>query len=166
VDAPRDARPERLLLRGVVDDAVTALGHRLDGYPLDVELGDLKALGDPRAARRIVLNLLENVVEHTPPGTSITVRERRIGSSTVLVVADDGPGIPTHQVPALFDPPDQGPARVGLPLVRDLCEGMGAVIRHESPRHGTGSRFLIAFRGAPTGAPTADDARRRVTATG
>lgn len=163
-DAPRESRPERLVLRRVVDDAVAALGGRLDGYPLDVQLGDLVLLGEPRAARRVVLNLLENVVEHTPPGTTITVRERRVASSTVLVVEDDGPGIPAAQLPTLFDPPEGGPARVGLPLVRDLCEGMGAVIRHEPPRHGKGSRFLIAFRGAPTGASTAEDTRPSVGA--
>lgn len=164
VDAPRESRPERLSLRRVVDDAIAALGDRLDGYPLDVELGELMLLGEPRVARRIVLNLLENAVEHTPRGTNITVRERRVASSTVLVVEDDGPGIPAHQLPTLFDPPEGGPAHVGLPLVRDLCEGMGAVIRHEPPRHGTGSRFLVAFRGAPTGAATSDATRPPVGA--
>lgn len=51
----------------------------------------------------------------------------------------------------MFDAEGSGP-RVGLPLVRELSEGMGASVRAETPRAG-GARFLIAFRLAPGTAP-------------
>lgn len=51
----------------------------------------------------------------------------------------------------MFDAEGSGP-RVGLPLVRELSEGMGASVRAETPRAG-GARFLLAFRLAPGTAP-------------
>jgi len=79
----------------------------------------------------------------------------RIGAQTtagsgVLVVTDDGPGVPPARLATLFD----GDATVGLPLVRELCDQMDATIRVERPRSGRGARFLVAFRLAPRGAPT------------
>lgn len=159
IDAPGDQRPEPLLLPRVVQDCIVALGERLDPYTVDLDLRPLKVLGDRRAARRVVYNLLENIVDHTPAGTVATVRARSTGGWGVLVISDNGPGIPPELIPALFQAGDEGgvegrPARVGLPLVRELCEGMGATVRYEQPRQGHGSRILVGFRLAPRGAPT------------
>nr|MBA3373153.1 sensor histidine kinase [Euzebyaceae bacterium] len=92
----------------------------------------------------------------------------------VLVVSDNGPGVPESARERLFDPPAATPwaaspwavarqasqpggaRRVGLPLVGELCTAMGARIRQETPAAG-GARFLVAFRLAPSAAPSADD---------
>jgi hypothetical protein len=49
-----------------------------------------------------------------------------------------------------------GQPAVGLPLVRELCEAMGAECRYERAPSG-GARFMVAFKLAPTSAPSADD---------
>lgn len=164
MDEAEDSRPEPVLLRRVVDDCVVALGDRLDGYEVDVDVPLLKVVGDRRAARRIVFNLLENVVEHTPPGTRVQVRAVTGAGSAVLAVSDNGPGIPEAIAARLFTPPDQRPRRsdepmtkVGLPLSAEIARSMGAQMRYE-PVAGGGARFLVKFRTAPTGAPSADDA--------
>lgn len=151
LDATAGGRPELLSLPEVVADSVRALGGRLADHPVEVDVAPLRVQGNRRAARRVVHNLLQNVVEHTPPGTHVTITTRVTAGSGVLIVADDGPGIDPAALPSLFDADGTGP-RVGLPLVRELSEGMGATVRAETPRAG-GTRFLVAFRLAPAAAP-------------
>jgi signal transduction histidine kinase len=160
LDAAGDARPEPVFLRRVVDDCVVGLGDRLEGWNLVLDVPPIKVAGNRRAARRGVLALLENVVEHTPAGTTVKVTALATAGHGVLVVSDDGPGIPAEVKDGMFSttPEDSPPGqeRVGLPLVAELCAGMGAEVRHETPADG-GTRFLVAFRLAPAGAPTPDD---------
>jgi two-component system OmpR family sensor kinase len=157
MDEAGETKPEAVLLSRVVDDCVAHLGDRLAGYDVTVSVPPIRVAGDRRAARRIAFNLLENVVDHTPPGTSVWVEARTTGSQGVLVVTDDGPGVPPDVAARLFDPPEagQGPARVGMPLVQDLVEAMGAEITY-TPRASGGSIFLVGFRLAPRDAPGTD----------
>lgn len=150
MEASESTRPTALRLDHVVTDAVTALHDRLAGYEVLDETQPLTILGAPREARRIVWNLLENVVEHTPAGTSVQLATRRAGSHGVLAVTDDGPGVQPEQVATLFEPDADGP-RVGLPLLRELCAEMGAEIGYE-PHKAGGARFLVSFRLAPAAA--------------
>jgi two-component system, OmpR family, sensor kinase len=157
MDESAEARPEPVLLSRAVEDCIVGLGDRLHGYVVDLDLGPIKVVGDRRATRRVVFNLLENVVEHTPVGTTVRVQGRTTAHRAVLILTDDGPGVPSELAGRLFAPPDKGGGpRVGLPLVRELCESMGAEVRHEPAPHG-GARFFVSFRLAPSGAPSADD---------
>lgn len=152
-----EERPEPILLRRAVEDCVTGLGERLAPYDLDIDVPPLKVLGHRRATRRVVYNLLDNAVTHTPPGTRVQVTALESGGCGVLVVTDSGPGILPEVAAKMFDPPRAGAqVRVGLPLVRQLCESMGAEIRYERAPHG-GARFLVGFRLAPRAVPSADD---------
>lgn len=153
-----ESRPEPVFLRRAVDDVIAALGRRLDGYVVDADVPPLKVVGNRRAARRLIHSLLENVVEHTPEGTTVRITAVTTASQGVLVVVDDGPGIPDDVAAHLFEPPDRSGPRVGLPLVAELCNGMGAECRYEAAPGG-GSRFLVAFRLAPSAAPSGDDER-------
>jgi signal transduction histidine kinase len=148
LDEVGEVRPEPILLRRTVEDCAIGLGERLERYRLEVDVPPLRILGHRRAARRIVFNLLENVVEHTPEGTCVRVTALRDGARGVLVVTDDGPGIAPEVAARMFDPPGDAGARVGLPLVRQLCESMGAEIHYE-PAPSGGARFLVGFRLAP-----------------
>jgi two-component system, OmpR family, sensor kinase len=160
LDAASDTRPEPVLLQRVVEDCVVALGARLSEHVIELDVPPIKVVGNRRAARRVVFSLLENVVEHTPSGTHARVTAVTTAGHGVIVITDDGPGIPPEAAARLFEvPADAERGRVGLPLVAELCEGMGAEVRHETPADG-GSRFLVAFRLAPSGAPTADDPHR------
>ncbi|MGH8896381.1 MAG: sensor histidine kinase [Egibacteraceae bacterium] len=179
LDAVGEERPEPILLRRAVEDCVIGLGDRLEPYDLDIDVPPLKVLGHRRATRRVVFNLLDNAVTHTPPGTRVQVTALESGGCGVLVVTDSGPGILPEVAARMFDPPGDGgrgasavkdehlrpgrgsrrpgaQVRVGLPLVRQLCESMGAEIRYERAPHG-GARFLVGFRLAPRAAPSPDD---------
>lgn len=180
-----EVKLEPVLLRGVVDDCLRVLGERLAAHELVVDVGDVKVLADRRAVRRVVVNLLDNVAEHTPPGTRVWITTGGDAGHGVLVVSDDGPGVDPEAARTLFDPPSQPETQpadpeaaqtaadrevgqkptghdgrrrsVGLPLVAELCTAMGARIRYEPADAPGGARFLVSFRLAPAAAPSADD---------
>lgn len=59
--------------------------------------------GNPDELHRMVLNLLDNAVRHTPAGSTIELRLRAEGSSAVVEVADDGPGVPPELREQIFE---------------------------------------------------------------
>ena len=63
--------------------------------PLTVAAGaPVKIRGDINLLRQMLVNLVENAIRHTPPGTRIVMSTERRGNSVVVSVADNGPGIP------------------------------------------------------------------------
>ena len=163
LDETADGRPEPILLRRVVEDCIVALGSRLGGHVVDFDVAPLKVLGDRRAARRVVYNLLENVVEHTPVGTYVQITALTTAGHGVLVITDNGPGIDPDAAKRLFIGPREGRRdardalpKVGLPLVAELCAAMKAEVRYEPAPTG-GSRFMVKLRLSPAGAPSPDD---------
>ncbi|MDP9297038.1 MAG: PAS domain-containing protein [Actinomycetota bacterium] len=113
-----------------------------DLEPLDVSV-------DPASVERIVENLLVNTARHTPKGTHVWVRLHAEAGGVLLVVEDDGPGVPESQRSEIFEPFRQGdgPRKgrglgIGLSLVwrfAALHDGWADVI----PREGGGSCFRV-----------------------
>ena len=163
MDDTGEVRPEPIVLRRVAEDCIIALSERLESYTVDFEVPPLKVLGDRRATRRVVLNLLENVIEHTPKGTRVHLTAKTTAGSGVLVITDNGPGIDPEIAKRLFTGPREGRRdareslpKVGLPLVAELCAAMNAEVRYE-PAAGGGARFMVKLRLAPQHAPSPDD---------
>jgi len=59
--------------------------------------------GDPALLRRLLLNLLDNALKHTPANGVITVTLDGTVTRVVFAVADTGPGIPAALRPRIFD---------------------------------------------------------------
>jgi signal transduction histidine kinase len=59
--------------------------------------------GNPDELHRMVLNLLDNAVRHTPAGATIELRLRAEGRDAVVEVADDGPGVPPELRGQIFE---------------------------------------------------------------
>jgi signal transduction histidine kinase len=133
-----------------------AAGHELS---IDTD-GPVRVEGNPDELHRMILNLLDNAVRHTPEGTAIDVNVAREDGRAVLEVSDDGPGIPEDlqgQVFARFVR-DAGPADraggdgtgLGLAIVRGLAQANGGSVWYT--HNGTtvfGLRLPAA--GPPTG---------------
>lgn len=109
---------------------------------------------------QVVQHLVDNAVKFTGAGSvKVTlVTDAATRRPTRLVVSDSGIGIPEERLSRIFVPFEQvdlgrqrtyGGAGLGLPLARELCEGMACTLLVESTV-GTGSRFTIRF---PAGAP-------------
>jgi signal transduction histidine kinase len=64
--------------------------------------GPVTVEGNPDELHRMVLNLLDNAVQHTPDGTAIEVGVERESGRAVLEVSDDGPGIPAGMERQVF----------------------------------------------------------------
>ncbi|MBA4048045.1 MAG: two-component sensor histidine kinase [Sphingomonas sp.] len=78
--------------------AMEASGHRLESA---IAPG-IVVQGDRRLLQRLLSNLLDNAIAHTPVGTKVTVALERTGASVRLRVADDGPGVSPEAAAILF----------------------------------------------------------------
>src|SRR4051794_3366319 len=119
-----------------LDDVVFAEVTRVrSAARVSIDVSDLSAAqvcGDAVALRRLVRNLLDNAVRHANAGVSVSLRTD--AGDAVLVVADDGPGIPAgdrERVFERFTRLDPGRARadggvgLGLAIVREVAERHG-----------------------------------------
>ncbi len=59
--------------------------------------------GNPDELHRMVLNLLDNAVRHTPPNSRIELRLQAEGPYAVVEVGDDGPGVPPELREQIFE---------------------------------------------------------------
>jgi two-component system, OmpR family, sensor kinase len=101
---------------------------------------------------RLVLNLLENALRHTPQGTEIRAASRVLADGSVeLTVEDDGPGIPAELAPRLFDrfvrgAGDRGGSfGLGLAIVQAVTQAHGGTVSVSASRSG-GARFVVRLR--------------------
>jgi len=134
----------------------------LTGRHLDVDLDTIRAEVDPPKLERAVANLLANAVRHTPTGATIHIGLHRRADATVLVVADDGPGIDPDYLDQVFEPFVQGPEQhhtpqpgtgLGLSLVRELITlHDGTITAHNRPEGG--ARFEITLPDPPATPPS------------
>ena len=95
----------------------------------------LRVEGNPDELHRMVVNLLDNAVRHTPPGSRIDLRLHAAGRYAVVEVGDDGPGIPAALREEVFDRfvRGDGPADT----VRASGSGLGlAIVRAVADSHG------------------------------
>ncbi|MFP4233981.1 MAG: ATP-binding protein [Nitriliruptoraceae bacterium] len=118
---------------------------------LDVELTEVVVDGDLPKVERIVANLLDNAVRHTGPGGWIGVRTLVAGDRALLVIEDDGPGLPAAVRERIFEPFVQGPERhndarpgtgLGLTLVREYVSLHDGTVTAEDREDG-GARFTV-----------------------
>ncbi len=92
--------------------------------------GPLWVQGEARLLERVISNLLDNAIKHTPENSQVAVSLERRGEAACLSVQDTGPGIGAEQMPHLFerffrparssDSPDS--TGVGLGLCRWIVE--------------------------------------------
>jgi two-component system OmpR family sensor kinase len=102
-DAGRVGRRTLCDLAEVAGNAAVEIAPTLAEHELTVENETpIGVQGNPDELHRMVLNLLDNAAQHTPPGTAIELRLRRQGSEAVVEVADDGPGIPPSMRDQIF----------------------------------------------------------------
>jgi two-component system sensor histidine kinase KdpD len=113
---------------------------------------------DPALLDQVLANLLDNALKFSAPDGRVAARAGREGPEVVIVVEDDGPGIPRDDLQRVFDPffratrTDRVAAGsgLGLAICRGLVQAMGGRIAAESPLtpDGRGTRMVMRFPGA------------------
>jgi signal transduction histidine kinase len=132
---------------------------RLDEKRLEIltALGDtdLGVRVDVRMMRRVMDNLLENAIKHTPKGRRIQISTQRSDNEVIVSVSDSGHGIPEELREKIFEKFGQASARgnsalsVGLGLVvcKLIVEAHGGRIWVErTDEQGSDFRFSIPLR--------------------
>jgi signal transduction histidine kinase len=100
---------------------------------------------------RLVLNLMENALRHTDPGTAVEASVERRNGHIVLAVEDDGPGIPIELRDKVFERffrahgDRSGSSGLGLAIVRSVAESHQGSVQLEPPLDGRGARFVVRF---------------------
>lgn len=147
-DAGHELRHAPVDLSRVAADAVSEAGAIAGGH--DLELATTPGIvvdGARDELHRVVLNLIENAVTHAPPGTRIRVSTGAEGHSALLVVEDDGPGVPDELRERIFDRfvragGDRGHSTgLGLAIARAVARAHGGdVSLHDAE---PGARFVV-----------------------
>jgi signal transduction histidine kinase len=103
-DAGRIAARTRCDLAEVAGSAAAEVAPTIGERELRIENErPLWVDGNPDELHRVVLNLLDNAARHTPAGSRIELRLRAEGTSAVIEVADDGPGVPEELREQIFE---------------------------------------------------------------
>ncbi|MEM7322757.1 MAG: HAMP domain-containing sensor histidine kinase [Actinomycetota bacterium] len=130
---------EPLDLAEVVDDAVEVVGPVAGSQSVTVHNTldlPVQVLGDHTALSRVLRNLLENAVRHSPAGGEVSVEYRVTGGRIQLVVVDHGPGFDPDFVPRALDRfsqaddarSRQGAAGLGLAIADTLVKAHGGSV--------------------------------------
>jgi signal transduction histidine kinase len=134
--------------------APIALGHNLS---VDVPSAErLVVEGSADELHRLVLNLIQNALVHTPAGTTVEVRARREGDQVAIEVSDEGPGIPPELRAQIFDRfvrgegdrgGSTGGSGLGLSIVRAVAESHGGSVELADSESG-GAHFTVRLPSA------------------
>jgi len=145
----------------VIEAAVARLRPQAEDKGLELRVQTTSPLPpariDPDRVQQVLLNLIGNAIQYTPPPGRITVRAQRRGAWVQIDVADTGTGIAPEHLPHIFERfyrVDRSRARtgggsgLGLTIARHLVDAHGGRIWVESPGPGRGATFSFTLPAA------------------
>lgn len=119
------------LLEEVIADALLHINRNSVEHHVETILDDelLMAKMDSRLIIQVIINIVDNAIKYTQPGSHITISAKRDGQSVRVEIADDGSGIGDEAKAKLFDmfytaDNIRGDGRRGLGLGLSLCKSI------------------------------------------
>ena len=93
------------LIDEVVAEALRHINRKSVEYQLQVQNSDeyLLAQIDAKLIVQVLINIVDNAIKYTPPGSEIAISWKRNGAFIEISVADNGPGISDEAKPHVFD---------------------------------------------------------------
>jgi len=130
--------------------AQAAFKHVTVAAAVPPDLGPARA--DPERLQRVLFNLIQNAIRHTPADGSVTVLAEVNGKGLEVEVADTGEGVPEEDRGRAFDPfyrggdgraRSRGGSGLGLAICRAIVEAHGGQIWFADSATGTRVRFSL-----------------------
>lgn len=118
--------------------------------------------GDIALVERVLENLIDNAINHTPAGGRIHIPVRSLGDHVLIEVQDTGVGIPSEDLPRVFDRfyrsgnphRDSTHAGLGLAIAKRILELHGSRLEVKSAQaQGTTFAFALPVHRAPIMGP-------------
>lgn len=131
--------------------------------------GEVLVDGDFLKLHRVVANLIDNAVRHSPNGGAVVIEVSTDGIIAELSVSDQGPGVPEGDRQRVFERfvrlSGQTPgAGIGLYIVKGLVDAHGGTVHMESANpDGSGARAIVRIpvqASGPTVEQEDDDSTR------
>jgi signal transduction histidine kinase len=152
---------QRVRLDELVGETVEAMRAQADAKRVAVQSrvpGDLApARANPEKLQRVLFNLIQNAIRHTPADGSVTVAAESNGGTVEVEVADTGEGLPPEDRERAFEPFYRGGAfaaraagdgtGLGLTICRAIVEAHGGEIWFADSRRGARVRFSLPRAG-------------------
>ncbi len=160
LEAEEAPRHEPAELDGVVSDAVEQVRSAAELHDVEIRVSvpsGRRVRADRRQLVAALVNLLENAVKYSHPGSAVELRVVAAGDVVDLVVEDRGVGIPAGDLDRIFERfyrvdrgrgRDSGGTGLGLSIVRHVAHNHGGEVYVES-REGEGSRFTLRLPAGP-----------------
>jgi len=142
---------ERVRLDELVHETVAAMRSAAGTISVHADTGEpAAARANPEKLQRVLFNLIQNAIRHTPPDGTITVRTTSVAGTIEVEVADTGSGIPASDRQRVFEPFYRGDrsrtdagAGLGLAICSAIVEAHGGRIWLADAEAGTAVRFAI-----------------------
>jgi signal transduction histidine kinase len=151
-DAGRKMPHRPVDLADVVTDAASELEPVAGDHEISISAPPGAEIEGARdELHRLVLNLMENALRHTDPGTAVEASVERQNGEVVLAVEDDGPGIPAELHDKVFERffrgegDRSGSSGLGLSIVKAVADSHNGRVTLEPPLDGRGARFVVRF---------------------
>lgn len=150
-------QPEPVSLPQILEKAMQSLRFLIDEKSIFVQTDCPASLpqlfADAQKLSRVLTNLIENAVQHTPPGGTIIISATALPEKLQICVADSGNGIPEAAIDVIFDKfvqvknfqnAEKGNIGLGLAIAREIVQAHGGQIWAESTE-GKGSKFYFTM---------------------
>src|SRR5579883_731837 len=120
---------------------------------LTVSADSVQIWADPDRFVQVMTNLLSNAIKFSPPGSKVTIRAQHERNELQIQVKDQGRGIPSDKLEAIFgrfqqvdasDSREKGGTGLGLAICRSIIQQHGGRIWAESTL-GSGSTFFVVL---------------------
>jgi two-component system sensor histidine kinase KdpD len=146
------------LLDDIISEALMHIDRRASQYTILAEPSDETLLVDVdgRLIVQVLINLINNAIQYTPPGSVIQIGSVNMGDCVKVTVSDDGPGIPDSEKDSVFTMFYSGSQKVkdskrslglGLALCRSIVRAHGCeIMLDDNMPHGCRFSFTLPVK--------------------
>ena len=150
------------LVDEVIGEALRHVNDKSEAHTIRVEQEDVCLLArmDARLIVQVIVNVVNNAVKYTPPGSEIVIRVQRQEDFIKFEIADNGNGIPDEAKPHVFDmfytantavTDSRRGVGLGLALCRAIVQAHGGTISlRDNVPHGAVFTFTLPVERSET----------------